>query len=91
MLAAPKVKISDSDLPNNTAMDPVRTCDVLLSYLKLSNLNFHLTESPFSASIEIRKTFVKDKNGFYRTRAFSGSDIGVNGKYAPIWLRFVVF
>ena len=48
-------------------MDPVRTCDVLLSYLKRSNLNFHLTESPFSASIEIRKTFVKDKNGVYRT------------------------
>ena len=48
-------------------MDPVRTCDVLLSYLKQSNLNFHLTKSPFSASIEIKKTFVKDKNGYYRT------------------------
>ena len=54
-------------------MDPVATCDLLLSYLKLSNLNFHLAESPFSAYIEIRKTFIKDKNGSYRTSCLPAS------------------
>ena len=48
-------------------MDPVKACDLVLSYLKQSNLNFHIVESPFSASIEIRKTFIKDKSGIYRT------------------------
>ena len=48
-------------------MDPVTACDILVSYLKQSNLNFHLVESPFTARIEIRKTFIKDKSGNYRT------------------------
>ena len=50
-----------------TTMDPVSTCDLLLYYLKQSNLNFHLSESPFSAFIEIKKTFIRNKNGSYRT------------------------
>jgi len=50
-------------------MDPVSTCDLLLSYLKQSNLNFYLVESPFSASIEIRKSFIKDLSGITRTSA----------------------
>ena len=48
-------------------MDPVRTCDLLITFLKQSNLNFYLVESPFSASIEIRKTFITDKDGNQRT------------------------
>ena len=56
-------------------MDPVATCDLLLSYLKLSNLNFHLAESPFSAYIEIRKTFIMDKSGSYKTSCLPASII----------------
>ena len=48
-------------------MDPVTTCDRILSYLKQSNLNFYLSESPFSASVVIRKTFIKENNGSFRT------------------------
>ena len=48
-------------------MDPVKVCDLVLSYLKQSNLNFYVVESPFSVSIEIRKTFIRDKSGTYRT------------------------
>ena len=48
-------------------MEPTQTCDILIAYLKQSNLNFHIAESPFSASIEIKKTFIRDKNGRLRT------------------------
>ena len=48
-------------------MELTQTCDILIAYLKQSNLNFHIAESPFSASIEIKKTFIRDKNGRLRT------------------------
>ena len=44
-------------------MDANQTCDILLSLVKKSNLNFSLSESPFSVSLTIKKTFIKDKNG----------------------------
>ena len=44
-------------------MDANQTCEILLSHVKKSNLNFSLRESPFSVSLTIKKTFVKDKNG----------------------------
>ena len=44
-------------------MSPSETCDVLLSYVKKSNLNFHISESPFSVTINIKKSFIINKNG----------------------------
>lgn len=44
-------------------MDPSQTCDLLLSHVKTSNLNFSLIESPFSVNISIKKTFIKNKKG----------------------------
>ena len=44
-------------------MDASETSDWILSLIKKSNLNFSLSESPFSVSINIKKTFIKDKNG----------------------------
>ena len=41
----------------------MQTSDLLLSLVKKSNLNFSKTESPFSALIIIRKTFIKSKSG----------------------------
>ena len=40
-------------------MDPVSTCDSVISIIKKSGLNFQITETPFSVSINIRKTFIK--------------------------------
>ena len=48
-------------------MDPVQTSDLLLTFIKSSNLNYNLTESPFSVSINIRKTFIRDKDGTLKT------------------------
>ena len=53
-------------------MDPFQTCDSLLSSVKSSNLNFSLIETPFSVTLTIRKSFVKDKNGFVRKSIFGG-------------------
>ena len=44
-------------------MNPSETCDVLLSYVKKSNLNFHISESPFSVTINIKKSFITTKYG----------------------------
>ena len=54
-----------------TKMDPFKTCDLLLSQIKRSNLNYNLTESPFSVVISIKKTFIKEKNGALRFPLFS--------------------
>ena len=55
---------------NRMAIDLSQTCDLLLSYVKKSNLNFSLNESPFAVSISIKKTYVKDKNGTLRQPLF---------------------
>ena len=47
-------------------MNPNRLCELLLSQIKNSNLNFSLIETPFSASVCIRKSFVKDLSGLAR-------------------------
>ena len=44
-------------------MDPNQTCAMLLSYLKISNLNFSLSESPFAVTINVKKSFIIDKHG----------------------------
>ena len=44
-------------------MDASQTCDQVLQFLKSSNLNYFLSESAFSVSIEIKKTFITNKDG----------------------------
>ena len=44
-------------------MAAYKTSDLVLSCIKASNLNYTIQESPFSVLINMRKTFVKDKNG----------------------------
>ena len=47
----------------NLTMDASHVTDIIVSLVKKSKLNFHITESPFSLLINLRKTFIKDKNG----------------------------
>ena len=44
-------------------MDASQVADLIASSVKKSKLNFHIQESPFSLLINLRKTFIKDKNG----------------------------
>ena len=44
-------------------MDANHVADLIVSSVKKSNLNFHIQESPFSLLINLRKTFIKNKNG----------------------------
>ena len=39
--------------------------NAVISSVKKSNLNFYIQESPFSLVINLRKTFVKNKDGHY--------------------------
>ena len=50
-------------------MDAKITCDLLLKQLKSSNLNFLLQETPFSAYLTIRKSFIKNlkTNNLFQT------------------------
>ena len=47
-------------------MDASQTCDQVLQFIKKSNLNYFLSESAFSVSIEIKKTFITNKDGSFR-------------------------
>ena len=44
-------------------MDANTAVDMIVSTVKNSNLNFFVQESPFSLQINIRKTFIKNKDG----------------------------
>ena len=54
-----QIRISDLD----STMAAKRTFDNLLAQIQASNLNFHLQLSPFSASISLKKSLIKDKFG----------------------------
>ena len=54
-------KIPNSDM--NPTMIASRTFDSILQQIQLSNLNFQLQISPFSANISLKKTPIKDKYG----------------------------
>ena len=66
--------INSEKRPPST-MDPNQTCEMILSYLKRSNLNFSLNESPFGVKIVIKKSFIKDMNGISRTSGISQQNI----------------
>ena len=46
-------------------MDAKETCDSVLTYIKKSNLNWNIVESPFSVTITLRKSFIKNKDGSF--------------------------
>ena len=46
----------------NMTMDAAATCEILLSTIRASNLNFSSQETPFSVLLSIRKSFIKAKN-----------------------------
>ena len=52
-------------------MDPNQTCEFILKQIKESNLNFTLTETPFAVTLNIKKSFIKDKRGSVRHSGFS--------------------
>ena len=46
-------------------MDASHVAELIVSSGKKSKLNLHIQESPLSFSINMRKTFIKDRNGNY--------------------------
>ena len=47
-------------------MDANQTSELLLNIIRKSNLNFNIQESPFSITVTLRKSFIKEKNGSFR-------------------------
>ena len=47
-------------------MDANETSEAILNLVRKSNLNFNIIESPFSVTITIKKSFIKNKNGTFR-------------------------
>ena len=47
-------------------MDANQTSEVILNLVRKSNLNFNIIESPFSVTITLKKSFIKNKNGTFR-------------------------
>ena len=47
-------------------MDPNQTCEVILNNIRRSNLNFSIIESPFTLTVTIKKSFIKNKDGKLR-------------------------
>ena len=52
-------------------MDANETCNTILNHLKKSNLDWNLVESPFSVTINLKKSFIKDKAGVPLTSRLS--------------------
>jgi hypothetical protein len=51
----------------NYTMDAEERCQFLLNLIRKSNLNYLVEETSFSASIKIKKSFIKNKDGSLRT------------------------
>ena len=47
-------------------MDATQTCELVLSYIKKSNLNWSIAESPFTVTVTLKKSFIKNKDGSSR-------------------------
>lgn len=60
-----KLSSSDTTMAMAIAQATSRTFDHLLEQVKNSNLNFHLQQSPFTAIISLKKSPIKDVNGFH--------------------------
>ena len=55
-------------------MDANNTCEFLLKQIKSSNLNFMLQETPYSAYLTIRKSFIKNFNTNNLLQTFNNSE-----------------
>ena len=49
---------------SNITMDANKSFEIVLDQVKSSKLNFHIIQSPFSATISLKKSFIKDKSGW---------------------------
>ena len=64
-------QLSDSD----ATMLANQNFETVLRSIRISGLNYYIQASPFSATISLRKTLIKDINGSYVTpQTFQGED-----------------
>ena len=56
-------------------MDAHQACELLLQLVRKSNVNYLLSESAFSVSLQIKKTFLKNKDGSLRSSQLGEHDL----------------
>ena len=56
-------------------MDAHQACELLLQLVRKSNLNYLISESAFSVSLQIKKTFIKNKDGSSRSSQIVEGDV----------------
>ena len=61
-------------------MDASQTCDSILQVIKNSNINFCLNESPFSVTITLKKSFIRNQDGTVRSSGISRDSCEYVGK-----------
>ena len=66
---------ADSDKYSTNTMCATEVFNSILSQIQISNLNFQLQLSPFSAQISLRKSFVKDRTGAFLLPPLQPSNI----------------
>ena len=68
-------------------MDANQTSELLLSYIRKSNLNFNIVESPFSLTVTIKKSFIKNKNGSLRHSGLDSNTTSAKQHSFPSWYQ----
>ena len=56
-----------------------QTCHQILDQLKVSQLNFKITETPYSAHVIVRKRFIKDSEGPHHNFPTSFPSVQIEG------------
>ena len=65
-------------------MDANQTCEIVLSYIKKSNLNWSIAESPFTVTVTLKKSFIKNKDGSLRESGLENSTFTINSTSSPV-------
>ena len=66
---------ADSDKHPISTMCATKVFNNILNQIQISNLNFQLQLSPFSAHISLRKSFVKDRIGAFLQPTIQSNNI----------------
>ena len=74
----------NSDQEKKSKMDANQTFEVLLSYIKKSNLNWSIAESTFSVTVTLKKSFIKNKDGSLRETGLETSTFTINSTSSPV-------
>ena len=63
-------------------MDASQTSEIVLKYVKKTNLNFNIVKSPFSFTVTIKNSFIKNQDGILQTSVFQESSASIDQQHS---------